>query len=175
MLKKTILLCIAFASAGHTMAQAVPEPPDMTLPRLPRAADLSTADIGQHFLLRQGPDQSEQVFFIGTAASGPLALSATDVPSNRMTYENAMAHCLAKGPGWRMPTIHELRIASPFADEPEPDYLPGGYWTITNAPCFDCKNPDQYKMAYDIRSGNVRNALTGPIFRFYPACVFDIP
>jgi hypothetical protein len=174
MLKNALLLCAALASASHALAQTPPTP-DTSLPPLPRAADLSSSDIGQHFLLRQDTGVEEEVFFVGSGPTGAsIALSATDVPAIRKTYDDTMAHCLAKGPGWRMPSIDELRVVSQFADEPEPDYLPGSYWTLSIAPCFDCQQPNRYKLAYDIRSGNVRNAYNAPIYRFYPVCVYDI-
>lgn len=177
MLRKALLLFAAIVSASGALAQQPATfSPDKSLPELPRAADLSSANIGQHFLMRQEAGVEEEVFYIGAGPTGAsIAMSATDVPPIRRTYDDTMAHCLAKGPGWRMPTIDELRVASQFADEPEPDYLPGSYWTVSIAPCFDCKYPGQYKLAYDIRSGNVRNAYNAPIYRFYPVCVYDIP
>jgi len=175
MLRNAFLFCAALTITAGALAKS-PTAPTADLPELPRAADLSSSNIGQHFLLTQENGAEEEVFYVGLGPAGTsIALSATDVPPIRLTYDDTMAHCLAKGPGWRMPVIDELRVASQFADEPEPDYLPGSYWTVSIAPCPDCKQPSQYKLAYDIRSGNIRNAYTAPIYRFYPVCVYDIP
>lgn len=175
MLRNAFLFCAALTITTGALAKS-PTAPTADLPELPRAADLSSSNIGQHFLLTQENGAEEEVFYVGLGPAGTsIALSATDVPPIRLTYDDTMAHCLAKGPGWRMPVIDELRVASQFADEPEPDYLPGSYWTVSIAPCPDCKQPSQYKLAYDIRSGNIRNAYTAPIYRFYPVCVYDIP
>lgn len=176
MLKKSLLLALGLVAASHALAQTPAAPAyDESLPPLPRASDLSNKHIGQHFLLKNGMS-TEQVFFAGYGPSGnAMAFSASDVAQIRLTYQNAVAHCAAKGDGWRLPDINELRVLSPLADAPEPDYLPGSYWTTTLAPCVECGYPDQYKMAYDVRSGHVRNGYTLPFTKFYTTCTYDIP
>lgn len=175
MLGKAFLVAAGVAFACHALAQTPAAPEiDSSLPQLPPAADLSNNHIGQHFLLKNAQAE-EEVFFAGYGPAGPLAFSASDVPKNRLVYQDAAAHCMTKGAGWRLPAINELRVVSPLSDAPDPDYLPGSYWTTTEAPCIECGYPDQYKMAYDIRSGHVRNGYTLPFTKFYTACAYQIP
>lgn len=176
MLKKGLLVAaglLAISQAALALeGSAVIDP---TLPELPRASDLSSRDVGQQYILKS-EHSSEQVIFAGYSYEGtPVAFSATDAPAVRQTFQDAVAYCLAKGPGWRLPSLNQLRIFSPVSRLADPQFLPGSYWTTTLAPCANCKDPTQYKMAYDISTGNVRNGFALYFTKFYTACTYPIP
>lgn len=143
------------------------------LPMLPAANDLTHEQIGEHY--RWDPESEEKVLYMGLLQDGEhFAISLDDTPMNRMTYADTANHCASKGDGWRMPVVDELRMIRPFVDDPEIDFLPGSYWSTTPAPCRDCGRPQDFKMAYDVRTGNFQNVYTIPIFKQYPLCVLTI-
>lgn len=174
MLKKLLPLAAGVLLAGQAVAQAPADPEEPDLPSLPKASQLDKDDVGKHYSHENGK-LKEAVYFAGFNEGGQaLAFALDDTPRTRASFQETQGKCQTKGSTWRMPTINELRMISRFSDEPYENYLPGSYWTTTPAPCFDCQYPNEYRMAYDISSGNVRNAYTAPFFKYYPMCVLDI-
>jgi hypothetical protein len=175
----TTSLLLSIALAGPAVAQGLAPSPNSFLPELPAASELSQGDIGQHFRLSdddRGTADDERVFYVGVSPAGrAIAYSATDTPEHRRTFSETMSYCSMRGENWRLPTLDELRMLTAHADAPDTDYLPGSYWTSTHAPCFDCLNPEMFMMAYDVRTGNVRNNYSTPIIKNYPLCAYDIP
>ena len=175
MFKRPLLVLLGVMAASAASAQSPADGQGLKLPELPSASELRPQMIGHHFKLVTG-EIEEAVFFGGYSPFGyPMAFSLTDVPYTRSTWDQAHAYCASKPGNWRVPDINELRVISPLADAPEPDYLAGSYWTTTPAPCPDCQKPEVYKMAYDVRSGHIRNAYTLPFMKFYGLCMHPIP
>ncbi|NLC20716.1 MAG: DUF1566 domain-containing protein, partial [Halomonadaceae bacterium] len=175
----TTSLLLSLAFAGPAAAQGETAGTNSFLPELPSASELTREDIGHHFKISSDENDAageERVFFVGVSTAGrAIAFSSTDTPEYRRTYAETMNYCSLRGEKWRMPTLDELRMLTPHANAPDDDYLPGSYWTTTHAPCHDCPHPEMFMMAYDVRTGNVRNNYASPIFKNYPLCTYDIP
>lgn len=147
--------------------------PAESLPDLPSSDKVSESDIGKHFAVQLSDGiQKEAVILVGLDFYGrTLSFPTENAPQLRSTFSQAIASCDAKGDGWGMPSIEELRLLSPHARTQDIRYLPGSSWTKTLAPCDACLDAKRFKMAYDIQSGNVRNTYDQPLFKFYPTCV----
>lgn len=170
-----LLVCAMLSTGLLDVAHAQTSLND--LPLLPDAEVLTQDDIGRQFKTSRTPEKAPQkLIYVGrTANQQAIAFSIERTPESRKTYQQTQQLCASFGPGWQMPTLDMLKMMTPHADKRDVSLLPGSYWSSTPAPCFDCRDPALFKMAYDIRTGNMRNSYATPVFKNYPLCAYQVP